>query len=189
MTYPGDLLGDIELLKYLADLSDEISSSRFLAQDLKIESKPDLSPVTDADRAVEEKIREVLKAQRPNDKIVGEEFGSAEDIKAMDRYWVIDPIDGTKNFLRGLPIWATLVLMAVLADSARSEDARVTAGSALSDVLSRTGGQLSADDMTALQGVVNGDATPMIKAAAARAFGNLAIDAGARAKLLSTIGG
>ncbi len=81
------------------------------------------------------------------------------------------------------------VLMAVLADSARSEDARVTAGSALSDVLSRTGGQLSADDMTALQGVVNGDATPMIKAAAARAFGNLAIDAGARAKLLSTIGG
>ena len=61
MTYPGDLLGDIELLKYLADLSDEISSSRFLAQDLKIESKPDLSPVTDADRAVEEKIREVLK--------------------------------------------------------------------------------------------------------------------------------
>jgi len=54
MTYPGDLLGDIELLKYLADLSDEISSSRFLAQDLKIESKPDLSPVTDADRAVEE---------------------------------------------------------------------------------------------------------------------------------------
>ena len=83
----------------------------------------------------------------------------------------------------------TSVLMAVLADSARSEDARVTAGSALSDVLSRTGGQLSADDMTALQGVVNGDATPMIKAAAARAFGNLAIDAGARAKLLSTIGG
>ena len=47
MTYPGDLLGDIELLKYLADLSDEISSARFLAQDLKIESKPDLSPVTD----------------------------------------------------------------------------------------------------------------------------------------------
>ncbi|NDB37841.1 MAG: histidinol-phosphatase, partial [Actinobacteria bacterium] len=77
MAYPGDLLGDIELLKYLADLSDEISSARFLAQDLKIESKPDLSPVTDADKAVEEKIREVLKAQRPNDKIVGEEFGSA----------------------------------------------------------------------------------------------------------------
>ena len=109
MTYPGDLLGDIELLKYLADLSDEISSARFLAQDLKIESKPDLSPVTDADRAVEAKIREVLKAQRPNDKIVGEEFGSAEDIQVMDRYWVIDPIDGTKNFLRGLPIWATLI--------------------------------------------------------------------------------
>ena len=87
MTYPGDLLGDIELLKYLADLSDEISSARFLAQDLKIESKPDLSPVTDADRAVEEKIREVLKAQRPTDKIVGEEFGSAEDIQPLARWF------------------------------------------------------------------------------------------------------
>jgi histidinol-phosphatase len=134
MAYPGDLLGDIELLKSLADLSDEISSSRFLAQDLKIESKPDLSPVTDADKAVEEKIREVLSAQRPNDKIVGEEFGSAEDIKAMDRYWVIDPIDGTKNFLRGLPIWATLIGLVHRNESGQD---RVIAGMVSSPALFR----------------------------------------------------
>lgn len=134
MAYPGDLLGDIELLKNLADLSDEISSSRFLAQDLKIESKPDLSPVTDADKAVEEKIREVLSAQRPNDKIVGEEFGSAEDIKAMDRYWVIDPIDGTKNFLRGLPIWATLIGLVHRNESGQD---RVIAGMVSSPALFR----------------------------------------------------
>jgi histidinol-phosphatase len=134
MAYPGDLLGDIELLKTLADLSDEISSARFLAQDLKIESKPDLSPVTDADKAVEEKIREVLSAQRPNDKIVGEEFGSAEDIKAMDRYWVIDPIDGTKNFLRGLPIWATLIGLVHRNESGQD---RVIAGMVSSPALFR----------------------------------------------------
>ena len=134
MAYPGDLLGDIELLKSLADLSDEISSSRFLAQDLKIESKPDLSPVTDADKAVEKKIREVLKAERPNDKIVGEEFGSAEDIKAMDRYWVIDPIDGTKNFLRGLPIWATLIGLVHRNESGQD---RVIAGMVSSPALFR----------------------------------------------------
>jgi histidinol-phosphatase len=134
MAYPGDLLGDIELLKSLADLSDEISSARFLAQDLKIESKPDLSPVTDADKAVEEKIREVLSAQRPNDKIVGEEFGSAEDIKAMDRYWVIDPIDGTKNFLRGLPIWATLIGLVHRNESGQD---RVIAGMVSSPALFR----------------------------------------------------
>jgi histidinol-phosphatase len=134
MPYPGDLLGDIELLKSLADLSDEISSARFLAQDLKIESKPDLSPVTDADKAVEKKIREVLNAERPNDKIVGEEFGSAEDIKAMDRYWVIDPIDGTKNFLRGLPIWATLIGLVHRNESGQD---RVIAGMVSSPALFR----------------------------------------------------
>jgi histidinol-phosphatase len=134
MPYPGDLLGDIELLKSLADLSDEISSARFLAQDLKIESKPDLSPVTDADKAVEKKIREVLNAERPNDKIVGEEFGSAEDIKAMERYWVIDPIDGTKNFLRGLPIWATLIGLVHRNESGQD---RVIAGMVSSPALFR----------------------------------------------------
>ena len=109
MSYPGDLLSDIALLKTLADASDEISLDRFHAQDLVIETKPDATPVTDADRTVENKIRSILANERPNDLIVGEEFGSPADISPNTRYWVIDPIDGTKNFLRGVPIWATLI--------------------------------------------------------------------------------
>ena len=97
-TYPGELTGDIELLKRLADASDAISLDRYSAQDLEIETKPDATPVTDADRAVERKIREILAAERPQDLIVGEEFGRPESIDANSRYWVIDPIDGTKNF-------------------------------------------------------------------------------------------
>ena len=109
MKYPGDLLSDVELLKVLADASDEISIDRFHAQDLQIETKPDATPVTDADRAVEKKIREILATERPSDAIVGEEFGNSQEIRSGSRYWVIDPIDGTKNFLRGVPIWATLI--------------------------------------------------------------------------------
>lgn len=109
MSYPGDLLSDIELLKTLADASDAISLDRFHAQDLVIETKPDATPVTDADRTVENKIRSILADERPQDLIVGEEFGSPSDIAPNTRYWVIDPIDGTKNFLRGVPIWATLI--------------------------------------------------------------------------------
>jgi histidinol-phosphatase len=109
LPYPGDLLGDIELLKLLAQESDAISMDRYNAQDLEIETKPDLTPVTDADRAVEAKIREILKLERPDDLVVGEEFGRPESIEPGKRYWVIDPIDGTKNFLRGVPVWATLI--------------------------------------------------------------------------------
>ena len=107
--YPGDINSDIELMKRLADESDAISLDRYSAQDLKIETKPDLTPVTDADRAVEVKIREILKSERSTDLVVGEEFGRPDVIAPNSRYWVIDPIDGTKNFLRGVPIWATLI--------------------------------------------------------------------------------
>ena len=108
-TYPGDLNGDVELLKRLSDESDAISLDRYSAQDLEIETKPDATPVTDADRAVERKIREILAVERGGDLIIGEEYGRPESIAANSRYWVIDPIDGTKNFLRGVPIWATLI--------------------------------------------------------------------------------
>ena len=101
----------IELLKELADISDEISMSRYHAQDLKIETKPDATPVTDADRSVETAIRKILSEKRPSDLIVGEEFGSPTEIDNGSSYWVIDPIDGTKNFLRGVPIWATLIAL------------------------------------------------------------------------------
>jgi len=106
--YPGDINSDIELMKRLADESDAISLDRYSAQDLKIETKPDLTPVTDADRAVEVKIREILKSERSTDLVVGEEFGSGDK---SGRYWVIDPIDGTKNFVRGVPVWASLIAL------------------------------------------------------------------------------
>lgn len=108
-TYPGQLTADIEILKLLSDESDAISLDRYSAQDLKVETKPDATPVTDADRAVELRIRELLASERSNDLIVGEEFGRPDEIPPLSRYWVIDPIDGTKNFLRGVPIWATLI--------------------------------------------------------------------------------
>lgn len=110
-------LNDLELALYLADCADAISSARFLAIDLHVETKPDLTPVSDADKDIEEMVRKVLSIARPNDGIVGEEFGSTVQ-SGVDgekfnskRYWVIDPIDGTKNFVRGVPVWATLLAL------------------------------------------------------------------------------
>jgi len=103
-----DLTQDLLLAHQLADLADGISKTRYQSLDLVIETKPDLTPVTDADKAVERKIREVLTTQRPDDLVVGEEFGTP-DLSGDKYYWVIDPIDGTKNFLRGIPTWATLI--------------------------------------------------------------------------------
>jgi histidinol-phosphatase len=91
----------------LADAADSITLSRYQSLDLVVTTKPDNTPVTDADKASEEAIRALLKSHRPDDGIVGEEFG--EDSAGAQRYWVIDPIDGTKNFLRGVPTWATLI--------------------------------------------------------------------------------
>ncbi|MFB2581763.1 histidinol-phosphatase [Herbiconiux sp. P15] len=102
---------DLELALRLADHADSISRSRFRAFDLHVTAKPDRTPVTDADRAVEEAIRAVLDATRPGDGILGEEFGEAVSTSA--RQWIIDPIDGTANFMRGVPVWATLIALAV----------------------------------------------------------------------------
>ena len=92
----------------LADRADAISLSRYQALDLEITTKPDNSPVTDADKAVERAIIDAIAAKYPSDGVVGEEFGTSG---SKDRYWVIDPIDGTKNFLRGVPTWATLIAL------------------------------------------------------------------------------
>jgi histidinol-phosphatase len=100
---------DLALALALADRADTLTSARFGALDLRIETKPDLTPVTDADRAVEAELREVLALQRPTDSIVGEEFGG--DTSFTGRQWIIDPIDGTKNFVRGVPVWATLIAL------------------------------------------------------------------------------
>ncbi|WP_347756861.1 inositol monophosphatase family protein [Agrococcus sp. ProA11] len=101
---------DLALALRLADAADRIASDRFGARDLTIDTKPDSTFVTDADRAVEQRIREVLAAERPDDAILGEEFGRDGDAR---RQWIIDPIDGTAHFLRGAPIWATLIALAV----------------------------------------------------------------------------
>jgi histidinol-phosphatase len=104
-----NLADDLALAHALADLADAISLDRYQAQDLVVINKPDNTPVTDADRAVETAIREALATHRQTDGLVGEEFGS--DKGTSGRYWVIDPIDGTKNFMRGVPTWATLIAL------------------------------------------------------------------------------
>ena len=104
------LADDLALAHALADAADAISLDRFEALDLVVEQKPDRTPVTDADRAVERAIRQRLVAERPGDAILGEEYGSAG---SSHRHWIIDPIDGTANFLRGVPVWATLIALVV----------------------------------------------------------------------------
>jgi histidinol-phosphatase len=97
---------DLRFAHVLADAADDITTRRFRALDLHVESKPDLTPVTDADKAVEEILRNVLRRSRPRDAVLGEEFGREG---GGPRCWVIDPIDGTKNYVRGVPVWATLI--------------------------------------------------------------------------------
>lgn len=92
----------------MADDADSLSMSRFKALDLKFSSKPDNSPVTEADTAVEQSIRRTLSRTRPRDAVHGEEF---DDTGEAARRWIIDPIDGTKNYLRGVPVWATLIAL------------------------------------------------------------------------------
>jgi histidinol-phosphatase len=102
---------DLRFAHVLADSADDITMRRFRALDLSVQAKPDLTPVTDADLATEESLRNVLKRARPRDAMLGEEYGKTG---SSSRCWVIDPIDGTKNYVRGVPVWATLV--ALMAD-------------------------------------------------------------------------
>ncbi len=101
-----DLTDDLRLAHVLADNADAITTARFKAADLRVSAKPDLSHVTDADTAVEEAVRKTLGRTRPRDAIHGEEL---DDTGWGPRRWVIDPIDGTANFVRGVPVWATLI--------------------------------------------------------------------------------
>ena len=97
---------DLDFCQKLADLADEISMARFGALDLVIETKPDLTPVSDADKKVEEELRKLILEYSPTDSIIGEEFGVDGE---SNREWILDPIDGTKNFVRGGPFWGTLI--------------------------------------------------------------------------------
>ncbi|PPK69774.1 histidinol-phosphatase [Actinokineospora auranticolor] len=99
---------DLNSALRLADAADAITRARFQAVDLVVERKPDRTPVTDADTAVEDAVRAVLAESYPADAVAGEERGGAV---GAGRAWVLDPIDGTKNFLRGVPAWATLIAL------------------------------------------------------------------------------
>ena len=99
---------DLSLAFALADLADSITVGRFQADDLVVETKPDLTPVTEADRAVEQALRKRISEERPGHSVIGEEYGADQPGSAR---WILDPIDGTKNYLRGLPVWATLIAL------------------------------------------------------------------------------
>ncbi|UQX89796.1 histidinol-phosphatase [Jatrophihabitans telluris] len=101
---------DLAIALELADLADGITTSRYRAADLVVTSKPDLSPVSDADQAVERAIGDRLAEARPDDAFFGEEFGAQGHSR---RTWVVDPIDGTKNYVRGVPVWATLIALLI----------------------------------------------------------------------------
>jgi histidinol-phosphatase len=102
---------DLRLSHVLADQADSLTTQRFKALDLKVETKPDLTPVSDADRAVEELLRTALGRSRPRDSMLGEEFGTVAGRADGRRTWIVDPIDGTKNYVRGVPVWATLIAL------------------------------------------------------------------------------
>lgn len=108
---------DLALAHELADEADAITLSRFGAVDLAVRSKPDLTPVSDADLAVEQAIRHTLASRRPDDAVLGEEDG---ETGTGSRRWVVDPVDGTKNFVRGVPVWASLIAL--------QQDGEVVAG-------------------------------------------------------------
>jgi histidinol-phosphatase len=99
---------DLRLAHVVADAADAITTERFRALDLAVDTKPDLTPVSDADTAVEQAVRATLKRARPRDAVLGEEYGATG---SGDRRWVLDPIDGTKNYVRGVPVWATLLAL------------------------------------------------------------------------------
>ena len=110
---------DLEFALSLADLADELTLRRFGALDLVVETKPDLTPVSDADRDAEQLLRTQLAEHRPNDLVVGEEFGQQT---GASRCWVLDPIDGTKNYVRGVPVWSTLIALATRAPVVETSD-------------------------------------------------------------------
>jgi histidinol-phosphatase len=105
-----DFNDDLRLAHVLADAADAATMARFKALDLKVDTKPDLTPVTEADKEAEELIRGQLGRARPRDAVLGEEYGSHGN---GPRRWIVDPIDGTKNYVRGVPVWATLIALVV----------------------------------------------------------------------------
>ena len=126
---------DLRLAHMLADNADSLAMDRFGAVDLKVDTKPDMTFVTEADQAVEAAVRRTLKSARSRDLVLGEEEGGAVTAPAADaadstgRRWIIDPIDGTSNFVRGVPVWATLIAL--------EDDGQIVAGCVSAPALGR----------------------------------------------------
>jgi histidinol-phosphatase len=99
--------GSLAFAHELADVADAITMNRFRALDLRVDTKPDLSPVSEADRNAEEAIRDSVRASGRGETVLGEEFGD----DGGDSKWIVDPIDGTKSYVRGIPVWATLLAL------------------------------------------------------------------------------
>jgi histidinol-phosphatase len=113
----AELDDDLALALELTAAADEVTMGRFRARDLHVETKPDQTPVSEADHAVERLLRDRIAAERPGDAVLGEEFGEEFGLAgAGRRRWIIDPIDGTKSFVRGVPAWATLLALEVDGD-------------------------------------------------------------------------
>jgi histidinol-phosphatase len=108
--FDGDLRADLALALQLADAADTVSMARFDAADLDVQLKADASHVTEADLAVERVLRDLLETERPGDGVFGEEFGVSGE---STRQWIIDPIDGTANYLKGIPMWTTLIALVI----------------------------------------------------------------------------
>lgn len=109
----SSLQDELQLALRLADAADRISLRYFRAEDLAVETKPDLTPVSQADREVEQSLRALLAESRPEHAVLGEEYGG--DSSSTVR-WIIDPIDGTKRYVRGVPLYATLLALEVEGD-------------------------------------------------------------------------
>jgi histidinol-phosphatase len=105
-----DLDAELALALELADLADTITLPHFRSSDLLIEHKADRSEVTAADRGSEAAMRRRLAEARPDHAVLGEEEGLIGRADARAR-WIIDPIDGTSNYVKGVPIWATLIAL------------------------------------------------------------------------------
>jgi len=98
---------DLRFAHELADAADTIALARFRALDLRVETKPDLTPVSEADRTTEEAIRSLVAERRPGEGVLGEELGD----DGGDARWIVDPIDGTRSYVRGVPVWGTLLAL------------------------------------------------------------------------------
>jgi histidinol-phosphatase len=104
----GPYADDLKLAMRIADMVDRFTLRSFEIEDLTIELKDDDTPVTAVDREAERIVRKVLDEERRTDAVYGEEYGSKG---GSARQWIIDPVDGTKNYIRDIPVWATLIAL------------------------------------------------------------------------------